>query len=653
MRERRQFRNGALVGAFAVIAASPAFAGDIQAARSVRINDVMTVDRWGSLIERASPTLAPGERFELCARFSFYHYTPEMLMEANMVLEIRGGFSIGESVGKGGRNVPEDVRSAAAALTQALPDFDGASIDPRQGGDLDRLGEAVEKFQRAAGLRGVDGRIDPGGATARALSQRLGGGSAKRDLMFLETLRPGAPEGRNDREGKDYCVSLRAPTGDGAYRILGNELPMFTAVGLSESAIAEAMEAHRGPWHDLGVIKVDGSAPAERTPYSMALAVDGKRPAAIGDENIGGARDTPLEITWVTRPRGPEPQAVQFRHRMLPEETDWSLWTDKMSQTFTYLGKGSHVFQVQSRYDAGAGWSEAGVAEFSFNLAKPLTVRAGKGLTPVAAGAPRPQSAASPDWLQTLYPRSRAFVTGVQNYDVPTVPDLLYVDNDVAGVTEALAGAGFDVAEQPLDQKRDAMLAGLEAFINETQRGDRIVLYFSMHGFSSREDALDPYLAPADCDFDAPDGGCLRLSVVEDLVARAMEKGAQHVLVTLDSCSSGMGVMGKLTKAVPATTAFVERAVGEAPGAHVMTAGLADQVAYIDETGTKQSFFTHHFIRGLNGEGDLNGDGVVTIAELAPFVRYEVAKATDSEQTPMMGRLAGAGEMMFAAPPAE
>ena len=137
------------------IAAPPAMAGDIQAARSVRINDMLTVGRWGTLVSGAAPVLAPGERFELCARFSFYHYTPEMLMEANMVLEVRGGFSVGESVGKGGRNLPADVRASAAALSEALANFDGASIDPRQGGDLDRLGGRLPPARAGQGPRGL------------------------------------------------------------------------------------------------------------------------------------------------------------------------------------------------------------------------------------------------------------------------------------------------------------------------------------------------------------------------------------------------------------------------------------------------------------------------------------------------------------------
>ena len=78
----------------------------------------------------------------------------------------------------------------------------------------------------------------------------------------------------------------------------------------------------------------------------------------------------------------------------------------------------------------------------------------------------------------------------------------------------------------------------------------------------------------------------------------------------------------------------------------MVTAGLADQVAYIDEKAG-MSYFTKFFVEGLKGKADLNSDGVVSLSELLVYVRSEVAQLSSGRQTPMMGRLEGAGEMMF------
>jgi hypothetical protein len=59
------------------------------------------------------------------------------------------------------------------------------------------------------------------------------------------------------------------------------------------------------------------------------------------------------------------------------------------------------------------------------------------------------------------------------------------------------------------------------------------------------------------------------------------------------------------------------------------------------------STFTYYLAKGLSGEADLIDDGVISLTELMLYVRYQVAKKTDGQQTPMMGRLHGSGEMIF------
>lgn len=73
-----------------------------------------------------------------------------------------GKFPLGGSVGRGGKNAAGDVRAVQAAL--------GIAVDGQCGGQTIA---AIEAFQRNHGLPKVDGRVDPGGATERALT---GGG---------------------------------------------------------------------------------------------------------------------------------------------------------------------------------------------------------------------------------------------------------------------------------------------------------------------------------------------------------------------------------------------------------------------------------------------------------------------------------------------
>ena len=75
-----------------------------------------------------------------------------------------GSFPLGGSVGRGGKNAPKDVRAVQKALSIAA--------DGQCGGQTIA---AIEAFQRNHGLPKADGRVDPGGATERAMSGSGGG----------------------------------------------------------------------------------------------------------------------------------------------------------------------------------------------------------------------------------------------------------------------------------------------------------------------------------------------------------------------------------------------------------------------------------------------------------------------------------------------
>jgi peptidoglycan hydrolase-like protein with peptidoglycan-binding domain len=74
-------------------------------------------------------------------------------------------FEISASVGRGGKNKPEDVTAVQVALNKKTKA--GLKVDGKGG---PKTIAAIEAFQRTLGMSRPDGRIDPGRGTARALA---------------------------------------------------------------------------------------------------------------------------------------------------------------------------------------------------------------------------------------------------------------------------------------------------------------------------------------------------------------------------------------------------------------------------------------------------------------------------------------------------
>jgi uncharacterized caspase-like protein len=75
----------------------------------------------------------------------------------------------------------------------------------------------------------------------------------------------------------------------------------------------------------------------------------------------------------------------------------------------------------------------------------------------------------------------------------------------------------------------------------------------------------------------------------------------------------------------------------------VTAGGKGEQV--IERGG--HGLFTQYMLRALDGEADMDNDGVVTATEMGAFLRPQVSNASDNRQTPQYGRLDGEGEVVF------
>ncbi|MCP5365891.1 MAG: caspase family protein [Hyphomicrobiales bacterium] len=231
----------------------------------------------------------------------------------------------------------------------------------------------------------------------------------------------------------------------------------------------------------------------------------------------------------------------------------------------------------------------------------------------------------------TLYKGSYALVIGVSEY-VRGWPRLNGVKEDVPAVTAALERQGFQVTVAS-DPTRDEMDRAFRTFIAKYGRDEdnRLLFYFAGHGHTVERGygAVMGYLvgreaANPNVDESAFLEGALSMQNIE-VYARSID--AKHALFLLDACFAGS--VFDATRAIP----HVIREKTGWPVRQFITSGTAEQEV------PDRSIFRDLFIRALDGEGDLDGDGYLTGTELGHYLETNVTNYSRRAQTPQYGKL--------------
>ncbi len=226
----------------------------------------------------------------------------------------------------------------------------------------------------------------------------------------------------------------------------------------------------------------------------------------------------------------------------------------------------------------------------------------------------------------TGQPREQTFavVIGVADYQALTyrTGDLRFADHDARQVVAFLrskSGGSVPEANIRLLTNRQATLSAIVqalTLFNRAGNNDRVILYFSGHGLPN---GFVPY--------DARPGNLNRMFTYAMIKSAFHDAKAATKLCIADACLSG-GMTHQNTP--PSST---QRGTNGKNVAMIL-ASRSTQNA-IEDGRLAAGAFTYFMLKGLSGQGDLNGDGVVTIKELHQFVSPLVKKRTRSRQTPI------------------
>jgi len=202
---------------------------------------------------------------------------------------------------------------------------------------------------------------------------------------------------------------------------------------------------------------------------------------------------------------------------------------------------------------------------------------------------------------------------------------------------------------------KDATSSKLNRMLDEFWLGgkyedaDRLFFYFGGHGDVRHKSG---YLVTYDYDQERP---TLSSILMNDLTSRHFQNfKVHHVLVALDSCSSGLALPRFLTSEYDderlkafRTLSIIEGET-EKRARNILVAGTENQKALWENGG----IFTKALNAGLQGDADYNDDRVIQFDELFMFVKNHVrakAKQTGVDQVPncfQYDRLGG-GNVLF------
>jgi hypothetical protein len=243
------------------------------------------------------------------------------------------------------------------------------------------------------------------------------------------------------------------------------------------------------------------------------------------------------------------------------------------------------------------------------------------------------------------YSGSYALVVGVSKYESPAWPALPRVLAEVHDLSAALKAQGFKVTELAGQVDSRLLRDNIEKFIADYgyQPKARIVMSFSAHGFT-RRDGRTGYIVPSDAPSPSDEeqaflGKAIPMSQF-NAWARQME--ALHVLFVFDSCFSGSIFQ---SRSIAIDSRPLMRNLSQ-PVREFLTAGSAN------ETVPAASVFTPTLIRALEGEADLNRDGLVTGTEIGQWILDR--RGVFAAETPQFGKILDPdldrGDIVFASP---
>ena len=187
--------------------------------------------------------------------------------------------------------------------------------------------------------------------------------------------------------------------------------------------------------------------------------------------------------------------------------------------------------------------------------------------------------------------------------------NIIYIENATQSDFMRVFGTGTNYKGKLFDYLRTGL--------------SEVFIYYSGHG-APDTDQKQGYIVPVDCDPNKVSlNGYSIKTLYDNLDKAASEKDLKHVTVVLDACFSGNSVKGSLLKNISPLGIIIEYPTLAFENSSVITSTSVNQVStwYLDK---KQGLFTYFFLKGVQGNADINHDKIITVKEVYEYTVDEV-----------------------------
>lgn len=236
-----------------------------------------------------------------------------------------------------------------------------------------------------------------------------------------------------------------------------------------------------------------------------------------------------------------------------------------------------------------------------------------------------------------------AVVVGVGDYRSDDIPDLEFAPADARAVRDFLESDAAGPFDEVLYLENEqatgaAMREALFVFLQQADWDDLVVIYYAGHGAPDPGRPDNLYLLPTDAELGSLAATGFPMWDVKTALRRQI--AAERVLVIADACHSAGAADGDVVGgagANPIAGGF--QGLFSPSRRLMMTAADTNEFSLEDARWGGHGVFTHFLLDGLRGEGDLDGNGIVTFTELFDHVSTNVRNATSGRQNPQRSGL--------------